>query len=339
MSEVSSESIADRISASISPEAPQEVADAPPVAAEPPQEPVEAAEAPTEATEAPKADPEEQTLSTLSELAEHLEVDPAELYNLSVSVNQDGEALPVTLGELKDRFQSSDRLDKQAKEAQAAREAFEAETTQARQKFEHDVRVAARLVDNLSTTLTQEYQSIDWQGLREEDPAGWAAKRQEFTERQAQIQSAQREVGEAAHRHQAEQQMLMQQQQAQTLETERAALLDAIPEWQMPDKAKSGMDDLRGYLRETGWTDGEIDSASDHRSIVLARKAMLYDREVKTANAEQKRVVRIGKRQIKPGAKQDPAQSQRDGIKAEMASFRKSGGNVKDAAALISKLI
>lgn len=309
-----------------------------------PQEEVPREEAAPESDEALSAEPEEQPeadsteIGSLSELADHLEVEAADLYNLGVSVNQDGQPVSVSLGELKDSWQAQQSLSRQAEEAKAAREAFEAEAVQARQHIEANIAMAAQVNDHMRQALLHEYQSLDWDGLREADPAGWAAKRQEFAEKQAFLEQSAQQVQVTAQQHQQNINAQIEQEKAKTLEVERAALLAAIPDWQDEAKAKAGMAEVSAYLKQQGLSDSEIDGLADHRAVVLARKAMLYDRDVKTADAEKKRVVRIGKRRLKPGAQPDAGEMQRERRRNDMQKFVKGGGNVDDAAALLESM-
>ena len=48
----------------------------------------------------------------------------------------------------------------------------------------------------LQNKLTQEFQSIDWDRLRVTDPAEWAAKQQEFAQRNQELQQAGQMLGQ-----------------------------------------------------------------------------------------------------------------------------------------------
>lgn len=79
----------------------------------------------------------------------------------------------------------------------------------------------------------------------------------------------------------AQQQQAMQHQRhAQVLQAERERLGSAIPEWR-DSKAKEAEQKLIAEtLRKTGYSPEEIGSVADHRAVVLARKAALYDQMI-----------------------------------------------------------
>ena len=94
---------------------------------------------------------------------------------------------------------------------------------------------------------------------------------------------------------------------------------------------------MREYLLSAGYSPDEIDQAYDHRTIVLAHKAMQFDAMAKKGTTAKKRVVKIGnKKVLKPGAKRTKAQTQQD-AEAQLRAKLKKSGDHRDAAALISQ--
>jgi len=82
----------------------------------------------------------------------------------------------------------------------------------------------------------------------------------------------------------AERQGLAQQQQAlqtqrhmQTLEAESERLSQAIPEWRDSKAREADKKLITETLSKAGYRPEEIGSIADHRAVVLARKAALYD--------------------------------------------------------------
>jgi len=106
---------------------------------------------------------------------------------------------------------------------------------------------------------------------------------------------------------QAEQQQMQQKFQAEYdarmrkyVEEQNALLVKAVPDFADPAKATTEKKALRDYLGAQGFQDDELAQLVDHRTVVVARKAMLYDR-LMAAKPEAKKVAPVV-RAIRPGA-------------------------------------
>ena len=89
------------------------------------------------------------------------------------------------------------------------------------------------------------------------------------------------------------------------------------------------------YLLTTGFSQQEVESAADHRAIVLARKAMMWDQHQANADIAKKKVLKIGKKVLKPGARQSKADHKQQTEQQLREQMRASGGSVDSAAAAI----
>jgi hypothetical protein len=117
-----------------------------------------------------------------------------------------------------------------------------------------------------------------------------------------------RERQEKAYAIQAEQQRLSQlsQQEQQRameahLESEKDALLAALPEWRDPKKAKAEKALVLESAKSVGFSEDDLKSVYDHRLVLLLRKAAMYDQMVSKRQGI-KPVVNNGPRTAKPGA-------------------------------------
>lgn len=337
--------IEQRMEAALYPEAPAEEQSEDRAESSPDQSAAEQSEEQPEATEVaePESTPEAEAASeaeeleveTLAELAEHFNIDPADLYQLKVPVTMaDGTKAEVSLGEWKDGYKTSQDAQVEARRAAEARQELEARQTALEAEWRGKVQDAAATLQVAETNLNADFNSVDWNALRETDPAEWSAKRQQFAERNAQLQQAKREIAERWQQHEAQTQESQQQQLAEHLETERQLLMRALPEWADEATAEKERSDLSNYLMKSGFASNEVSSVSDHRLVVMARKAMLYDQQVRTADAAKKRVIKIGKKSPKPGARISQAEQQQDAIRPLREKFRKSG-RIEDGVALL----
>lgn len=277
------------------------------------------------------------SISTLSELAEHIGVDVADLYNLRVPVTTaEGVKSEISLGEWKDGYQQSTKLSKAQQEIQEARRALEMERAQVQERIARETQEAGTLLHAIEEQWNAEFQGIDWNNLKASDPAEWAVRRQEMTERQARIREMRQQAAQRLQAMQREQQSQQAKALSEQLKREHEALNAAIPEWRDAEKAKAEKQALRDYLSSSGFTADELEAAYDHRALVLARKAMLYDQQQRKADAARKKVtVKIGGKQVlQPGTRAPKAEAVVDKVNALRAQLRKSG-KVDDAAALL----
>lgn len=281
---------------------------------------------------APEAD---VTLSSLSDLASHLGIEMGDLYSLSIPVTTaDGERTEVSLSEWKDSYQHSQRAERASREAQELRETLEAEKQRLTDEFERQQHEAASYLNAAERQLMADFERVNWDELQANDPARWAAQRQAFAERKQELAGIRQNAAQGYDQRKAQMAEVYQQELSQLVEREQNAMLAAIPEWGSEEKRGAEQAKLREYLLDAGYSGEEIDQAYDHRAVVMARKAMLFDESQKQASAATKKVVKIGKNVLKPGAKQSKAETKQNQESAMRARLRKSG-HVDDAAALI----
>ncbi len=153
------------------------------------------------------------------------------------------------------------------------------------------------MAEEMLQTGAGEHPEPNWDQLRDEDPLEYMVQRDRFRDRQEQ----QRQIQQEREALQAQHNAAAQQQWAQHLQNEQAALLERIPEWQDGDVAAKEKSDVITYAQRAGFTEQELAQASDSRAIAIMRKAMLFDAlqtETPKARAKTKaapKMVRAGK--------------------------------------------
>jgi hypothetical protein len=76
----------------------------------------------------------------------------------------------------------------------------------------------------------------------------------------------------------AEQEQATQQQAFHKyIQEEQGKLLTALPEWNKPEVAKAERQKILDWGQKNGYSEQELLSIFDHRALLVARKAMLYD--------------------------------------------------------------
>ena len=115
---------------------------------------------------------------------------------------------------------------------------------------------------------------------------------------------------------------------------QRRLLLEKIPEFADPAKAKALQAESSDYLRSIGFSDLEIGSVMDHRLALVVRDAVAYRKGQRAARtAAEKKVVGVPKVQ-KPGAGSDAKAETSAREKAAMTRIARHGTTDEQSAAL-----
>ena len=289
-------------------------------------------EAPDDVAEetAPEEDTGETPIATLSELVEHLEADPEWAQTLRVPVTVDGTPTEATIGELVKNYQLAEAAEHRLEAAKTIA-AKESEIWAAKQQqAEEHVRVTAELVKAAEAALERDIKAVDPR-LREEDPAEWSARVQEFQGRHGFIEKMKADTLASYHATtQARAAEFQQQKQAYT-EQQRQVLLDKLPEWRDPDRATTEQVRLIDYLYHEGFAHEELENLVDHRQLLMARKAMLYDESRGQVDTAKKRVAKVPKI-MRSGAPKSRDQLSSEKLQALKSKMEKSG-SMDDAVA------
>ena len=124
-----------------------------------------------------------------------------------------------------------------------------------------------------------------------------------------------------------------QQTHAQMMARAAEQLTEMIPEWRDQTKAAAEKRQVAEYLKGLGYQDQEISQAADPRAILMARKAMEYDRLMASKSSIQQKVAQAP-RMVKPGT---AAPAPNKG-KVLAQKLKQSGGRDLDAAAALIEM-
>jgi len=243
------------------------------------------------------------------------------------TVKIDGKEVEVTLDELQKGYSRTQDYTRKTQQIAEIRKQVEAETEAVRAERAQYAQMLGALQAQLQGTETQ----IDWDRLYHEDPIEWVRQKEVMRERQEKFQAIQFEQQRMAQLSQHEQ----QQQLASHLQEQHTKLLEIIPEWKDPVKAKAEKQLLVEFGQKTGFTPEELKAIVDHRAVVALRKAALYD-QMMTKRKAITPVTNNGPRPAKPGAAGRVSQT----TEATRAKQRLAKtGRVDDAASAIYQLL
>ena len=281
----------------------------------------ESSEAPQEA--APEEGSEEQVeeveITTVEELAEHFQIDPEWIPNLKITQGSEEHTSelqsPLIISYavfcLKKIFLMIRRpprstLFPYTTLFRSKAKAIEEEARQKEQAVVSTLASFSKLVESVEAELDKDIKNIDWNRLREDDPAEYAAKKADIKERRERLDKMKQEAAasyqETLRKAAEAQQKLLQER----LPQEQQIFLERVPEWSDSEKKTQERDELVKYLSEEGFSEHDIQVAAfNGRLLALAVKAMRYDKAKTRSEAAKKKVVKIPK-VMKPGSKSKP---------------------------------
>lgn len=237
-------------------------------------------------------------------------------YELPVTVKVDGKTSQVKLADVLRAYQTDAHVTQKSQALADQQRAFETQAQASKAQLDQQLTQAKALGDLAHQQLLAEFQGIDWNRMRTEDPARWAVANQDFQNRANAIQN---HLGQV----QAQQQQLQaeaQKQLPQRLAAERDKMLDAVPEWRDNTKFQAARSELSSYARNLGFSDAEISNIFDHRFMLVLRDASRYA-QLQAQGSEAVKRVRAAPQMANPGARisRDPAAAARTQLKSQFS--------------------
>ena len=178
----------------------------------------------------------------------------------------------------------------------------------------------------------EEFKSVDWVKLKEEDPMEYALKRDQYRELQENKRLVAEEQQNLAQKQQAE----MQTKWNEELARQQEVMAQRLPEWNDPEKGPKLKQNIKSFAMKKGFTEQEVDSLIDARSVDVLHKAMMYENLLE-AKINQKKAKVVPKVQ-KPGTPSTKSEVNSEKVKQTRARLKKTG-RVDDAALAIKSLM
>ena len=271
-------------------------------------------------------------------LASYLGVDESRIFvdesgNTMLNAIIDGQTKPVPLSELTKSFQLQGHVNNQSIALQNQRKDFEAQSQAASAQVSDKLVQLAGMSSLLEEQLLGEYDAIDWDRLRSENPSEWSALRQDYAERAQSVQAAQKQIADdyANIKYQSDQKNNIARRQH--LGNQANMVMQDNPTWADPAVKAAAQNEMKAFMRTVGYSDMEISQVTDHRQVKIIQDAMAYRNG--TAKAAEKQVKAVPKFKRAGASKaQTAAAANARSVKAKRAAV-KSSGSVKDAANLL----
>ena len=289
-----------------------------------------------EAEEVEEEAPEEEGQAeeeTEEEVEEEEETEIVAEEDLKYTIKVDGEESEVGIDELKNGYQR--QADYTRKSQALAEQRKETEQIQSeRQKLEQERQMYAnglQMLQEQQKSKLQEFENTNWEELKNEDPYQYMLKKDEYRDAQEKVNNVQ------------QQQVLIQQERAEEAQKARAQfvqqeynrLVEALPEWN--DKESTVKKDVQEYAKSVGFLPEEINQLADHRSVLVIKKAMEYDKLTTKVAPKKKAVKKVPKVQ-KSGRGNSKEDAASEAIKKKRARLQKSGKQ-QDAASVFYDML
>lgn len=246
-------------------------------------------------------------------------------------VKVDGEEVDVPLDELLKGYSRTADYTRKTQAIAEARKQAEAELNLARQERQRYAQTLDALDAQLKSLQPPE---IDWDRLYQENPVEWVRQRELQRSRQEQAQWVQAQRAALVQKQQADEQLNAEK----TLESERGKLLEALPDWRDPEKARAEKARIVEYATgRLGFSVEEISDVYDARAVLALRKAMLYDELMSKRDQMRPKIIQKA-RPMRAGVASSPQSSKVTASKAALSRLANSGSH-KDAAAVFEQFI
>ena len=247
------------------------------------------------------------------------------------TVKVDGKDVEVTQEELlagysrqADYTRKSQVLSEQRQKADAELAATQQERQRYLSQLEQFNTQADSKIDELAKT--------DWTKLKEEDPTEYMLKRDQYRE----LQDNKRMVEDEQQNLQLKSQQENQAKWQEELGRQQEIMVQRLPEWADPDKGPKLKQNIKSFAVKKGFTEQEVNSLIDARSVDVLHKAMLYENLLATKISGKK--AKVVPKVTRPGSPTTKGEISSDKVKAQRARLRKSG-HLNDAKSVIESLL
>ena len=255
--------------------------------------------------EAAEADgDDDRTLSQLLGLNDDQVSVSEESGDLLISTNINGVKSQVKFDEVLAGYQTQKANTLKSKALADERRGFEAQAQLKVNEIRAGLEQNDALTQQLQHELLKEFEGTNWDQLRQQDPAEYAARQQDQSVRYNQIQGIQQQITQQKQAIDQQNQQKMQEAHGSFVQAQKQIMMDANPTWGDPEKFKAARVEMREFLTgEYGYSDEEIEQVVDARQIALIKDAMAFRKGSKVAEKKIKTVPKMQKSKGKKRSK------------------------------------
>ena len=247
------------------------------------------------------------------------------------TIKVDGKDVEVTLDELQAGYSRQADYTRKSQVLAEQRKKADEELAATQQERQHYLSQLEQFNTQADAKI-KEFSSTDWTKLKEEDPTEYMLKRDQYRE----LQDNKRMVEDEQKNLQLKSQQEHEAKWQEELSKQQNIMAQRLPEWVDPDKGPKLKQNIKSFAVKKGFTEQEVNSLIDARSVDVLHKAMLYENllAAKISNKKTKVVPKVQK----PGSPPTKGEISGDKLKAQRARLKRSG-HVNDASKLIESLM
>jgi len=209
-----------------------------------------------------------------------------------VNVKVDGESSTIDMNDLIAGYQTNKSVTQRSQGLAEERKAFDSEKGQVEQIYRSKLDTVDMLTQHLEKRLIGDFENINWEQLRLEDPAEYAALRQDYSTKASELQNIKSAIQTDSDSQKGEIDGQNQQKHQEYMKGQFAKMVENNPAWQDDDVRVSDMKGYKTFLNETyGFTDQEFDTVFDARIIELMKDAKKFREGSKVAANKIKKPV------------------------------------------------
>ena len=291
------------------------------------QEDVSAQDTESESVETEAENPDGLTANDLVDQDQTEESQTPDTYTIKV----DGKDVEVTLDELQAGYSRQADYTRKSQVLAEQRKKADDELAATQQERQHYLSQLEQFNTQADAKI-KELSSTDWTKLKEEDPTEYMLKRDQYRELQDNKRMVEDEQKNLQHKSQQEHEAKWQEE----LVRQQEIMAQKLPEWVDPNKGPKLKQEIKTFAVKKGFTEQEVNSLIDARSVDVLHKAMLYENllSAKISNKKSKVVPKVQK----PGSPATKGEISSDKVKAQRARLRKTG-HINDAKSVIESLM
>lgn len=204
----------------------------------------------------------------------------------------DGVSETVSLKDLVSGYQNNKFNTNKSQTISEDKKVFEEEKERLTSQYSQKLESINALSDYLTKKLTSEYDQVDWQQLRLEDPAEYAAMRQDYAAKAQEMQQLHNAVGQENSNMQAENDGKQKEQYDSYMRKEFDSLIENNPNWKDQEVYRTDMTGLKSFMTDKyGFTEEDFSQITDHRAIELIKDAKAFRDGKSSADKKLKKPV------------------------------------------------
>ena len=213
--------------------------------------------------------------------------------NLSGIVTKvDGVAQTVSVKDLISGYQNNKFNTQKSQTISEEKKVFEQERQKLTEEVGSKINGLNDLMEYVSNKFVNEHDNVNWEILRVEDPAEYAAMRQDFSRKAQELKDVNAAMAQERDNLQQEFQRDQHSQQKEYLNGQFEIMVTNNPEWKDKEVYKSSMSDMKTFLADTyGFQDGDFEAVHDARLFELIKDARAYRKGKISASAKMKQKV------------------------------------------------